>query len=253
MPTQCVNHAEGMRGGWAANGTIKIYRASDVLGIEINLMEGELRLPSEKLHQLKDTLMWWRGLKACRKRDLLSLIGSLSHATKVIRAGRIFLHRLINLSMTATQMEHFIRLNVEAWLDIEWWFHYILPWNGKMILTSHINQPEATAVYTDASETWGCGAIWGPHWLQLEWAGLWQDAHILTKELAPIVIAAVIWGHAWRGKAVRILSDNSTAVAAINNQSSRVMEMAHLLLVKCLAFISGASRYSYQQRMFPGA
>lgn len=84
------------------------------LGIKIDSVQGKLRLPREKLHQLKETLTWWRGLKACRKRDLLSLIGPLSHTTKVVKAGRIFLHRLIDLSLTATQMEHFIRLNVEA-------------------------------------------------------------------------------------------------------------------------------------------
>ena len=30
---------------------------------------------------------------------------------------------------------------------------------------------------------WGCGAIWDHHWLQLEWAGLLQEAIIATKEL----------------------------------------------------------------------
>ena len=137
------------------------------LGIEINSIKGELRLTQEKLLQLKDSLTHWRGLKAWKKRDLLLLIGSLSHMAKVIRAGRTFLRRLINLSTTTNQLQHFIRLNTEAQSDIEWWFTYISPWNGKAILTSHINQPVSMPVYTDVSGSWGCGTIWGPHWLQL--------------------------------------------------------------------------------------
>ena len=43
------------------------------LGIKIDSVRGELRLPQEKL-QLKDSLTHWRGLKVCKKRDLLSLI-----------------------------------------------------------------------------------------------------------------------------------------------------------------------------------
>ena len=37
------------------------------------------------------------GKKACKKRDLLPLIGVLSHATKSVRAGRTFVRRLIDL------------------------------------------------------------------------------------------------------------------------------------------------------------
>ena len=61
------------------------------LGIEIDSGNGELRLPEDKLTQLKDSLLHWRELKACRKRELLSLIGSLSHAAKVVRAECTFL------------------------------------------------------------------------------------------------------------------------------------------------------------------
>ena len=168
----------------------------------------------------------------------------------MIRARRAFLRRLIDLLTTANQLQHCIHLNVEARSDIEWWFTYISPWNGKTILTSHINQLESMLLYTDASGSWGCGAVWGPHWLQLEWAGLLRDTHISTKELTPIVIAAAAWGHYWRGKSIKVLSDNSAAVAAINNQFSRVQEMAHML--RCLAFICGCFQIQISVAHVPG-
>ena len=51
----------------------------------------------DKLAQLKQVLSQWRGKKACLQRDLLSIIGSLSHASKVVKSGRAFTRRLIDL------------------------------------------------------------------------------------------------------------------------------------------------------------
>ena len=91
------------------------------LGIELDTVTLELRLPLSKLEQLKSTLSVWRGRKACTKRELLSLIGLLSHACKVVRAGRTFLCRLIDLSMVTKCLDHHLCLNLSAQADIEWW------------------------------------------------------------------------------------------------------------------------------------
>ena len=122
--------------------------------------------------------------------------------------------------------------------DIEWWFRFIIiPWNGISMLPSHDAGLLGILVFTDAFGSWGCGAVWNQLWLQLEWAGILQDVHIATKKLTPIVLVAAIWGSQWKGRSVKVLSDNSPAVAAINKQSSRVPMMAHLL--RALAFICG--------------
>ena len=61
------------------------------VGIELDSIALEIRLPLDKLQRLKEVLGSWRERKNCKKRDLLSLIGLLSHACKVVRAGRSFL------------------------------------------------------------------------------------------------------------------------------------------------------------------
>ena len=105
------------------------------LGIELDTAAMEMRLPEDKLALALKSLAQWRLLKrACRKRDLLSLIGVLSHASKVVRNSRIFLRRLIDLSTTVEEPDHFIRLNNEAKSDIEWWFQFIRQWNGRAML-----------------------------------------------------------------------------------------------------------------------
>ena len=69
-----------------------------LLGLELDTEKLEMRLPQDKLHGLLEALSSCRGRKACRKRELLSLIGSFSHACKAVRPGRAFLKRLIDLS-----------------------------------------------------------------------------------------------------------------------------------------------------------
>lgn len=81
------------------------------LGIEIDTVALEICLPHDKLSVLKSTLQTWRGRKACRKRELLSLIGTMLHASKAVRAGRTFLRRLIDLSTVVKHWDHFVRLS----------------------------------------------------------------------------------------------------------------------------------------------
>ena len=76
------------------------------LGIEIDSHALCVRLPSDKLFQLQFLLQSWCSRKKCTKRDLLSLIGSLSFACKVVKPGRIFLRRLIDLSTSAFTSSH---------------------------------------------------------------------------------------------------------------------------------------------------
>ena len=106
------------------------------LGMELDSMEGVIRLPKDKLQALKEMLQKWRTRTACRKRELLSLLGLLNHACKAVRAGRSFLRRLIDECMKAKKLQHFIRLNEEARSDLEWWHKFVEDWNGISMLSS---------------------------------------------------------------------------------------------------------------------
>ena len=67
------------------------------LGIEVDTVAGELRLPADKLHRLQSQLLQWGDRKACARRELESLVGLLNHACKVVWPGRTFLRRMIDL------------------------------------------------------------------------------------------------------------------------------------------------------------
>ena len=57
------------------------------LGIEVDTLAGELRLPRDKLQRLQTLLDQWGDRRACTHTELESLIGMLNHACKVVWAG----------------------------------------------------------------------------------------------------------------------------------------------------------------------
>ena len=77
------------------------------LGILLDTVAIELRLPEDKLRRLKLLIQQW---KTKTKRYLLSLIGQLQHACGVVRPGRTFLWRMITLSTHPKELYHHVRL-----------------------------------------------------------------------------------------------------------------------------------------------
>ena len=104
------------------------------LGILIDTMRGELRLPLDKLTRLRDRVKEWLQKKRCTKRELLSLAGQLQHAATVIRPGRTFLRRLFDLSATVQKPNHHLSLNKGARSDLAWWHDFLMDWNGVSLL-----------------------------------------------------------------------------------------------------------------------
>ena len=54
------------------------------------------------------------GRKACKKRDLLSLIRAISHASKAVRAGRMFVRRLIDLSTVVKHLDYYVHISLSS-------------------------------------------------------------------------------------------------------------------------------------------
>ena len=212
------------------------------LGIEIDSDSMEMRLPLDKLQRLREVLREWRGKKGCKKRDLLSIIGSLSHACKVIKLGRPFLRRLIELSKRENKLDHFVRLNAEARSDIEWWFRFANTWNGVSLMYQVSSVKCSIEMKSDASGSWGCGAFCGRKWFQLKWPSSLIDHNITVKELTPIVLAAAVWGEDWSAKNVKVWCDNSSVVDIINKGESKELDALHLM--RCLSFFKAKFQFS---------
>ena len=141
--------------------------------------------------------------RKCTKWQLLSLIGKLSFACKVVPAGRIFLCRMIDLSCSVSRIHHHIRLTKEVCLDMYWWVNFLPQWSGtSCILETKWTTTISMNLYTDASGTLGWGAYWSGRWLQARWSLNDCKKDIVWKELFAIAAVVNSWGHYWRQKKV---------------------------------------------------
>lgn len=205
------------------------------LGIELDTIAMEARLPREKLMGLLEELRQWKGRRHCQKRNLLSLIGKLSHACKVVVAGRIFLRRMIEQAKSVRRLRHYIHLTAEFHSDLAWWSTFLEQWNGRSMLQVHGPQtPPEVVIATDASGAWGGGAVWEKHWLQCQWDSSWMEQSIAAKELVPIALAVAVWGPQWRHKCVAVQCDNMAVVQVLNAQNCKDPTLLHLL--RCIHF-----------------
>ena len=218
------------------------------LGIVIDTVMFELRLPVDKLTRLQDLLRRWSTRTFCQKHELESLLGHLSHAASVVRHGRTFLRELFPLLQRAQKKHHFIHLTAAARADLLWWYIFLQDWNGVSCF------PQATPsldVTSDASGSFGCGAFSQDHgWFQLEWPESWKSTNIAAKELVPVVVAAAIWGPCWYKKCIRFRTDNMAVVDVIRTRTARDPLLIHL--VRCLVFYAAFYNFDCTAEHLPG-
>ena len=210
------------------------------LGIVIDTEKMTASISDERKTLMLEELQSFSTRKKCTKRQLLSLIGKLSFACKVVPAGRIFLRRLIDLSMTVKCLHHHIRISQEAQRDIIWWQDFLSTWSGSsLILNTHWTISPSMNLYTDASGSEGWGAFWSGRWLQSHWSPAQLVKPILWKELFAIVNAVNTWGQQWAKQKILFHCDNEAVVEIWCKGSTRDPET--MALVRLLYFC--AARY----------
>ena len=152
------------------------------LGITVDTAMGQLRLPQDKLSRLRSKIAVWSSHRRCRKLQLLSLIGHLTHAATVVPPGRPFVRHMIETPKKATKPHHFIMLDRGFHSDLAWWTMFLHRWNGVSIMRG---QKRDIVITSDALGTWGCGAFSGTQWLQLQWPPCWAAYSIAPSPYYP--------------------------------------------------------------------
>ena len=101
----------------------------------------------------------------------------------------------IPLLKVAKCQHHHIRLSTDLRSDLAWWRIFARHLNGTALVIPH------------------------------------NAKHITVKEMAPIVIATIVWGHTWKGGQVTVFCNNTAVVAAISNRSCKEKHVMRLLRV----------------------
>lgn len=188
------------------------------LGIEIDVVHSQLRISDERMSEVKGLLDDWIGRRSCTKRQLLKLVGKLAFAARVVRKGRAFLGRLIELSKRMKFLHYRTRLSVEARADIDWWRRSLESHNGVALIGRSWSDLDVTHVYTDASD-YGCGAVCFDEWFAVayisKFAGC-RDRSINWREMHVAVMALATWGPRWANSSVIFHVDNQATCGVLS-------------------------------------
>ena len=202
----------------------------EFLGITLDTIRMEARLPEEKLSRLKMTVISWLDKCKATKRQILSLVGLLQHEAKVVRAGRIFVRRMYSVAAQVKELNHFTRLNKGFRSDLYWWHTFVSDWNGRGFLQVEQGEQKPTIIIqTDASGAWGCGAFYNGKWFQWQWPAQWLPIAIMAKELVPLVLSCALWGPELAHKSVLFQCDNMSVVAAVQKGTAKGEMVMHFL------------------------
>jgi len=215
----------------------------EFLGILLDSINMTAGISPARKAELTAELLDMASRTKCRKHDLLSLIGKLSFACKVVPAGRIFLRRLIDRSCTVKHLHHWLCLTKKTKADLQWWLHFLPNWLGTcLMLESEWTPAPAMQLYMDASSTLGYGAYWQGHWFKSKWTTNQQEYSIQWKELYVIVAAAQTGGQLWSQKPILFYCYNQAVTEIWRTGTSRSPELMHL--IRSLYFIAANNNFT---------
>lgn len=112
------------------------YPILTVLGIELDLLALQARLPKDQFDQVTCPLDDWLPKKHCKRKELESLVGCLHHACKVVLLGHTFLRQMINPLAAFRRDGHLICLNGDFHLSLWWDFFHSLNFATRTIVST---------------------------------------------------------------------------------------------------------------------
>lgn len=220
----------------------------EFLGLELDSVRMEARLPTDKLSYLIGLLSDFRGRSRCTRSDAESLVGYLQFCAQVIPCARSFLRRLIDFSKSFPSRFSIRRIPSGARADLHWWLAFASEWNGVCLLRPHCATVD---VHMDASGTRGLGGVFRSSWFAVRVARRFHHRDIQFKELYTIYQAFLRWGRAWSGKHLIIHCDNQAVVAWLTSGTARSPHAMPLL--RALTLLAARLDVSYSVSWLPSA
>jgi hypothetical protein len=210
--------------GLAANPdkTVAPTRRIEFLGIDLDSNTRTLCCPPRRLEELRACI------SSCLKQRRLSrvqsqrLLGKLSFASTTLPGARPFLRSLCD----ATKIHARIRVTVQLRQDLNYWLTRLSDWNGQASWQAH--SPDLF-MFTDASMEgfgWHVAATSGQTIRAV--CGIWSSETaqkiapetMALAELQTVRMALQDTLNYWKPSCIRVFSDNSATVWAINRWSA---------------------------------
>jgi hypothetical protein len=227
----------------------------EYLGVILDTELMQARLPRVKVQRIISILDSFTHKKSCTKRELLSLLGHLNFACRVIVPGRTFVSYLLSVAHSVSELHYHVHLSRECRLDMSMWRTFLETWNGASFFLEDTFVDSHTLGLTTDACGYGFAGFWEGQWFQNHWPEHLRlvpgsDISIAFQELYPIVAAALLWGDQWCRKKIVFLCDNQATVAIVKKGRSKSSLINKLM--RRLVFTAAAENFVFTARYLKG-
>ena len=193
------------------------------LGIEIDMVNKTIKIPTEKLHEILNICKKFAFKKRVTRNQFQSLLGSLLYITKCVKPARFLLNRMLQV-LTDNHISSKIHMNATFHRDLNWFNVYLPEYNG---VTFYGHQKRQHTVYLDACLT-SLGGCFADEVYTLAIPLGYKNYTMVRLEIVNIVVALKLWGSIWKDKVIEIKCDNMAVVDVLRSGKAR-----HAILATC--------------------
>jgi hypothetical protein len=229
----------------------------EFLGINLDTVNFQASLPKEKIDRIILVASTLLENPNCSKRELLSLLGHLNFAMRIIPQGRPFISHLLFLASSIHALEDQISLTTSCCNELSLWITFLKQWNGLSFFYNNlISLPVDIQLFTDAAPSVGFGGFYQGRWFASTWPAQLLDSPQSQSssalfELYPLVVAAFLWGKEWSTNSIMVHCDNEATVHCINKGRSN--SPALMPLLRRLIWIAACDQFILTAKHVPGS
>ncbi len=214
---------------WAPEKTALPAQEMEFLGLGLNSKKQTITIPEDKIKKTKTLIEDFLQHRTRRVKQCQALAGTLNFLSKAIVPGRAFTRRLYDAIPKNRVPDHHVNVSAAVKKDLTVWLQMIAASDcHRPFMDFTVQKAESLGIYTDASGSaeLGLGCVWQNPWISLQWpSGYIRKPGVLPSiaflELYAIAVAVLKWGHTVANMRVQLESDNQSAVAMVNNNTSK--------------------------------
>ena len=220
----------------------------EFLGITFDSQKMTMEISEGKMADIKAELDSWLLRTAAHRREVESLIGKLQFLAKCIRAGRVFLSRLIQWIRGMDRRKAY-PIPVKARKDIAWWGRCAHQYNGVSLIWLH-REPEMDSVIATDACLVGYGGTYRNQYFRARFPEHLRNKNIALLEILAVIVALKIWGKHLGGCYFWIHVDNEAVAAVLNSGASREESLQNVL--REIALIAAQYQFIIKARHISG-
>ena len=199
----------------------------DYLGYNIDTSSEypHISAKQERVQKIKRLIKQLIYKKSCSARLLAKCAGLCVSTAWVVATGKLYLRNIYNLIAKRQYWSDILLLNDSALTELNWWLISIDNFNNKIIKPN----PITTSFEVDASAS-GWGAVLDTCQAKGDFDCSLSSRSSNYRELTAVLLAILSFKHKLKNHHVLVLSDNSTAIAYINNKGGPHIDLNNIAI-----------------------